>query len=135
IKLTGSSFTRFVRDAHTTLPEAADRPLYVHLDATWRYADLADAIGERVERYVHAEQARDLLECVFDDFNSRSIQHLVHEMGRRMLGRFPQLDEVGFEAENRLPDTARASEADERVRVYTDPHPPYGRIGLTLRRG
>ena len=26
------------------------------------------------------------------------------------------------------------SESDDRVRVYTDPRPPYGRIGLTLRR-
>jgi urate oxidase len=26
------------------------------------------------------------------------------------------------------------SEADERVQVYTDPRPPYGRIELTLGR-
>ena len=28
----------------------------------------------------------------------------------------------------------RLPEVDERVKVYTDPRPPYGVIGLTLRR-
>jgi urate oxidase len=65
---------------------------------------------------------------------SLSIQHLVHEIGTRMLERWPQLVEVSFEAQNRLWDTAEVSADDDRLRVYTDPRPPYGRIGLTLRR-
>ena len=70
----------------------------------------------------------------FDDFNSRSIQHLVHEMGVRLLDQQPRIAEVSFEAQNRLWDTSAVSEEDERVKVYTDPRPPYGMIGLTLRR-
>lgn len=134
IKLTGSSFAQFLRDDHTTLPEMVDRPLYIHFDVGWAYTDLADATGERPARYVAPEQVRDLCARVFDDFNSRSIQHLVHEMGRRALERFPQLSEVSFDAQNRLWETARTSEQDPAVRVYTDPHPTYGRIGLVLRR-
>ncbi|MDP9264902.1 MAG: urate oxidase [Chloroflexota bacterium] len=134
IKVTGSSFTRFVRDEYTTLPETVDRPLYLHLDVGWRYADPADATGSALSRYVASEQVRDHVECTFHDFNSRSIQQLVHEMGTRLLARFPQLAEVGFEAENRLWETARRSETDTRRVVYTDPHPTYGRIGLVLRR-
>ena len=65
---------------------------------------------------------------------SLSIQHLVHEIGTRMFERFPALAEVTFEAQNRTFDTAEESEADERRKVYTDPRPPYGRIGLTMRR-
>ncbi|MBI4277817.1 MAG: hypothetical protein HY660_05120 [Armatimonadetes bacterium] len=42
--------------------------------------------------------------------------------------------EVSFEAENHPWDTARVSDADPLVKVYTDPRPPYGVIGLTLRR-
>ena len=32
LKVTGSAFTHFVRDANTTLPERGDRPLFVHMD-------------------------------------------------------------------------------------------------------
>src|SRR6185312_689270 len=31
LKVTGSSFTRFVRDANTTLPERGDRPLFIEM--------------------------------------------------------------------------------------------------------
>ena len=134
IKLSGSSFAEFVRDDYTTLPDMVDRPLYIHYDADWRYVDLADAAGGRVDRYVAPEQMRDLLARVFDDFNSRSIQHLVHEMGRRALERFPQLAEISFDAQNRLWDTALTSEQDAKVKVYTDPRGTYGRIGLVMRR-
>ena len=51
-----------------------------------------------------------------------------------MLARFPQLAEVSFDAQNRTPDAARVSQADEKVKVYTDPQAAYGRIGLVLRR-
>jgi urate oxidase len=134
MKVTGSSFAEFLRDDYTTLPETTDRPLFVHLDVRWRYSDLRAAIGEREDRYVHADQIRDFVHCVFHDFNSRSIQHLVHEIGRRLLERCPQLAEVSFEAQNRTWETARTSERDDKVRVFTDPHATYGRIGLVLRR-
>ena len=50
-----------------------------------------------------------------------------------MLDRWPQLAEVSFEAQNRLWDPFTA-ENDQRVKVYTDPRPPFGKIGLVLRR-
>ena len=134
IKVTGSAFARFVRDAYTTLPEVVDRPLFIYLDVDWRYADPRDALGADLSRYVAAEQVRDLVGVVFHEFVSMSIQHLVHEMGQRLLGRFPQLARVSFEAQNRLWDTANVSEADPKLKVYTDPRPPYGSIGLTLDR-
>lgn len=134
IKITGSSFVRFARDAHTTLPERVDRPLFIYLDVFWRYADPVLALGSDPARYVPAEQVRDLVGTVFHQFNSKSIQHLIHEMGLRLLERFPQLAEVSFEAQNRLWDTAFTSEADPTVKVYCDPRDPYGMIHLTLTR-
>ena len=77
---------------------------------------------------------RDLCQVTFDDFVSMSIQHLLYEMGKRLLARFPQLEEVSFEAQNRLWDTAFVSDADDRLKVYTDPRPPYGSIKLALTR-
>jgi urate oxidase / 2-oxo-4-hydroxy-4-carboxy-5-ureidoimidazoline decarboxylase len=134
IKLTGSSFASFARDSYTTLPERVDRPLFIFLDVGWTYADPADLLAPERGRYIAAEQVRDLLRVVFHEFVSNSIQHLIHEMGTRLLQRFPQMASVSFEAQNRLWDTARVSEADPRIKVYCDPRPPYGIISLTLTR-
>jgi len=133
LKVTGSSFTHFVRDAYTTLPEIVDRPLSIGLDVHWRYGERADALSETGERYLHSDQARAFVCATFDEFNSRSIQHLVHEIGRRMIEHYPQLAEVAFEAQNRTPDAAVPAK-DDAVKVYTDARPIFGNIGLVLRR-
>ena len=130
VKLTGSSFASFARDTYTTLPELQDRPLYIYLDVFWRYADPAGMVADIPAHYVAPEQVRDLVAGTFHNFNSRSIQHLVYEMGVRLLARFPQLAEVRFEAQNRLWDPAFG---EGGVQVRTDPRPPYGKIGLTLQ--
>jgi urate oxidase len=134
IKITGSAFADFARDEHTTLPERRDRPLYIWTDIGWRYADDADALGADPSRYVDGDQVADLAASVFHSFVSLSIQHLVNEIGTRMLARWPQLAEISFEATNRLWDTGATSADDEQVRTYADPRPPFGRIGLVMRR-
>jgi urate oxidase len=85
-------------------------------------------------RYVASEQVGDLAVAVFHEFVSLSIQHLVNEIGIRMLDRWPQLSEVSFDAQNRLWDVGAESADDVRVKTYADPRPPYGHIGLVLRR-
>ena len=134
IKLTGSAFADFARDEHTTLPERRDRPLYIWCDIGWRYLDASDAVLGRPDRYVAAEQVADFAATVFHEFVSLSIQHLVNEIGKRMLDRWPQLSEVSFDAQNRLWDLVADSEDDPKVRTYSDPRPPYGHIGLVLNR-
>jgi urate oxidase len=134
VKLTGSAFKGFVRDRYTTLPDVPDRPLFIHLDVSWRYGQAEDASGEDPSRYVASEQVRDLVAATFDSFVSMSIQHLVHEMAGRALERFPQLSEVSLAAENRLWDTAAVSEANPGIRVYNEPRPAHGTITLTLTR-
>jgi urate oxidase / 2-oxo-4-hydroxy-4-carboxy-5-ureidoimidazoline decarboxylase len=133
MKVTGSAFADFARDEYTTLPERKDRPLYIHFDVGWRYLDAEVGAGSDVSQYVAGEQVADVCASVFHQFVSLSIQHLLHEMGQRIMERFPQLSEVSFEGQNRLWDLAVTSETDERVRVYWDPHPPFGKIGLVLR--
>jgi len=134
IKVTGSAFADFARDEHTTLPERRDRPLYIWLNIGWRYTDASHAVLADPARYVAAEQVADLANAVFHEFVSLSIQHLVNEMGARMLERWPQLAEVSFDAQNRLWDLGGQSADDPRIRTYADPRPPYGHIGLVLRR-
>ena len=134
MKLTGSAFTSFVRDDYTTLPERGDRPLYVSMDVGWRYADHQDLFDLNRRRYVPPEQMRDLIAATFDEFVSESIQHLLHEMGRRALKRFPQLAEMRFDALNRTRDPYGQRDDDPRVKVYSDPFNAYGRLTLNMRR-
>jgi urate oxidase / 2-oxo-4-hydroxy-4-carboxy-5-ureidoimidazoline decarboxylase len=123
VKLRGCAFTGFIRDEYTTLPEAEDRPLFVHLDVRWKHADF--------EKRVPTVAVRDALAATFDDFVSESIQHLVHEMGVRVLERFEDIEQIEFVAQNRLWDTALTGDG---AKVYTDARPPFGVIHLTLRR-
>lgn len=133
-KVTGSAFTHFVRDEHTTLPERSDRPLYISMDVYWTYRDVDDAFGEHTHRYVPAEQVHDICVAVFAEFVSESIQHLVHEMGLRLLERFPQLGDVRFSARNLTRDPFHASDTSPEVKVYSDPFPAYGLITLRMSR-
>jgi urate oxidase / 2-oxo-4-hydroxy-4-carboxy-5-ureidoimidazoline decarboxylase len=133
IKITGSAFANFVRDQYTTLPEKNDRPLYIYLDMGWNYHNVNDAISNDLKRYIPAAQVYDIVRHCFHDFVSMSIQHLVYEMGCRLLNRFPQMNEVWFTSQNRLWDTmAETRESD--AKAYGDPRPPFGRIGLKLNR-
>jgi urate oxidase len=132
IKITGSAFKSFARDEFTTLPEVTDRPLYIYLDVFWRYPDPALAL--KSGKLVSSAKVRDLVVKTFDDFVSMSIQHLVNEMGSRILDRFQELSEVSFMAQNRLWDTSGRGEGSNSERVFSDPKPAHGVIGLTLRR-
>ena len=133
IKITGSAFADFARDEHTTLPERRDRPLYIWCDIGWTYADASHAVLADPASYVASEQVADVANAVFHEFVSLSIQHLVNEIGLRMLDRWPQLASVSFDAQNRLWDVG--AEADDgRTKTYADPRPPFGHIGLVLRR-
>jgi urate oxidase len=127
LKRTGSAFTAFVRDDYTTLPERRDRPLWTGLDVAWRYAEPRDSLGADPGRYVDSGQVADVCAAVFERFVSESIQHLVHEMGGRLLDLLPELSEVSFEGRNMTRDPVVDG-------VYTDPFPAHGTITLTMRR-
>ena len=120
LKTRGSAFTKFARDEYTTLPERGDRPLLIRLDADWRYRD---------DRTVDSKHVREHFAATFDDFVSESIQHLVHEMGTRLLADRDEIAEITFTAENHTRDPV--GEDGER-KVYTDPFPAQGLITLTL---
>ena len=42
--------------------------------------------------------------------------------------------EVSFDAQNRLWDVGAESSDDGPTKTYADPRPPFGHIGLVLRR-
>jgi urate oxidase/2-oxo-4-hydroxy-4-carboxy-5-ureidoimidazoline decarboxylase len=117
LRLSGSAFTGFVRDEYTTLPEMTDRPLHMWLDLEWT------AAGDQCL----AAPVRSLVRDVFLSFESGSIQQIIYKVGCRMLSEFTAIREVRLEADNRTWDQVAGH-------VYTDPRPPYGCLGLTLRR-
>ncbi|MFC5471970.1 factor-independent urate hydroxylase [Cohnella suwonensis] len=132
IKVSGSSFFGFVRDEYTTLPESFDRPLFIYLNVNWTYGDPTDAFGG--DKYVAAEQVRDIAHHVFHEFNTPSIQYLIYRIGLRVLERFPQLEQVFFESNNRTWETIVDPEGVGKPGVYTEPRPPYGFQGFTVSR-
>lgn len=132
LKTTGSAFTKFARDDDTTLPERLDRPLFVHLDVHWRYIDPHDAVGAA---HVAPDAVLALVLETYDAFVSESIQHLVHELGTRILERFPALAQVSFRSENHTFDPVPgAADADPLRKTYTSPFPAWGLITLVLDR-
>jgi urate oxidase / 2-oxo-4-hydroxy-4-carboxy-5-ureidoimidazoline decarboxylase len=120
LRLNGSAFTSFVRDQYTTLPDIANRPLHMWLDLEWVGVE---SIADSVRAMVHD---------VFDGFESGSIQQIIYQIGTKILAEMPSVTEVNLEANNRTWDTI--AEQGDSVGVYTDPRPPYGCLGLSLKR-
>jgi urate oxidase len=131
VKTTGSSFATFARDDYTTLPDLTDRPLTIRMSVYWRYGDLKDGVAEG-PGFLGPRAVRDEIERIFHDFNSRSIQHLVHEIGARLFAAHPQLAEIEFVAENHTPDHVRDGAGG--VRIFAEPRATFGKIGLVLKR-
>jgi urate oxidase/2-oxo-4-hydroxy-4-carboxy-5-ureidoimidazoline decarboxylase len=128
LRLGGSAFQGFVRDEYTTLPDLTNRPLHMWLDLEWRYieADHAFAggtIGSKTRRIVYD---------VFTSFESGSIQQVIYQIGSTLLAELPTIAEVHLEANNRTWDTI--AEQGDVLGVYTEARPPYGCLGLTLKR-
>ena len=68
----------------------------------------------------------------FDAFESGSIQQLIHQLGTRIMNELPSISEIHLEANNRTWDTV--AERGDVLGVYTDARPPFGCLGLRLRR-
>jgi urate oxidase len=128
LRLGGSAFHGFVRDEYTTLPDLMNRPLHMWLDLEWRHTDPAAGFdGGHAAR-----RARQIVRDTFASFESGSIQQLIYRIGTAMLVDLPLLGEVHLEANNRTWDTI--AEQGDALGVYTDARPPYGCLGLSLKR-
>lgn len=134
IKVQGNSFSGFIRDEYTTLPEDSNRPLFIYLDIHWVYEHEHDALGDQPGTYVAAEQIRDLAASIFDQTETKSIQHLIYEIGCTILSTFPQLIHVSFESQNHTWDLIVEDIPGSDGKVYTEPRPPYGFQLFTVTR-
>jgi urate oxidase / 2-oxo-4-hydroxy-4-carboxy-5-ureidoimidazoline decarboxylase len=128
LRLKGSAFTGFVRDEYTTLPDIHDRPLHMWLDLDWTFIDPGVACAD----HLITPKVREIVESVFAGFESGSIQQIIYQIGRRILADISAISEVRLEANNRTWDTI--AEQGMSVGIYTEARPPYGCLGLTVKR-
>jgi urate oxidase / 2-oxo-4-hydroxy-4-carboxy-5-ureidoimidazoline decarboxylase len=128
LRLGGSAFHGFVRDEYTTLPDITNRPLHMWLDLEWMYMES----GAGFNSGVVTATVRRMVHEVFHGFESGSIQQVIYQIGTRMLAEIPSIAEVHLEANNRTWDTV--AERREELGVYTEARPPFGCLGLRLKR-
>jgi len=128
LRLGGSAFHGFVRDEYTTLPDIKNRPLRMGLDLEWTYISHTAAFSAgKIPAAVRA-----MVRQVFEGFESGSIQEVIYQIGTKMLAEIPEIAEIHLEGENHTWDTV--AERGEELGIYTEARPPYGCLGLRLRR-
>jgi urate oxidase/2-oxo-4-hydroxy-4-carboxy-5-ureidoimidazoline decarboxylase len=128
LRLGGSAFHGFVRDQYTTLPDIRNRPLHMWLDLEWDYTDFEAAFQDGLA----VKRVRHIVHDIFAGFQSGSIQEVIYQIGCRVLEEIPTISKIDLEANNRTWDAI--VEQDDAMGVYTDSRPPYGCLGLSLRR-
>jgi urate oxidase len=130
LKTTRSAFRGFPRDAYTTLPETDDRMMATKVTAAWRYA------GEKLDfDRLHRDVVATLLES-FADHDSASVQHSIWLMGRAILGRHREVEEVRMTLPNLhhwLVDLSPFGQPNDGE-VFVATKEPHGLIEATVRR-
>ena len=128
LRLGGSAFHGFVRDQYTTLPDIANRPLHMWLDLEWLYIESSAGFNSgAVTSFV-----RRIVREIFNGFESGSIQQVIYQIGTKMLADIPSIAEVHLEGNNRTWDTI--VERGDELGVFTEARPPFGCLGLRLKR-
>ena len=132
LKTTGSGFSGFLRDRHTTLPETTDRIFATEVRSRWSYAPGAVVDWDKA----HAEVRRALLET-FAVHESLAVQQTLYAMGEAALAASDEIEEITLTLPNQhriLFDLGRFGRSNtNEIFVATDE--PFGLITGTLRRG
>jgi urate oxidase len=132
LKTTGSGFSGFLRDRHTTLPETTDRILATEVRSRWTYAPGAVVRWDEA----HARVRRSMLET-FAAHHSLAVQQTLFAIGEAALGACAEVEEITLTLPNRhriLVDLGRFGQTNvNEIFVATDE--PFGLITGTLRRG
>jgi urate oxidase len=130
MKTTRSAFSGFPRDRYTTLAEADDRLMATKLSAIWRYGT-PDLDFDRAFLDIRTT----LLES-FADHDSPSVQTSIWIMGRAILERHEEVEEVRMVLPNLhhwLADLSPFGMTNDKE-VYIGTTEPHGLIEATVRR-
>ncbi|MGH3346829.1 MAG: factor-independent urate hydroxylase [Nocardioides sp.] len=137
LKSTGSEFKDFLRDEYTTLPDADDRVLATSLTASWRWGlDEVDRRGVGIDWNPAYDEVRSALMEAFATTYSRAMQQTLWAMGRAVLERRADIEEISLAAPNKHHHLVDLSpfgvENDGEVFIAADR--PYGLIEATVIR-
>ena len=130
MKTSRSAFSGFPRDRFTTLADTEDRLMATRLTAIWRYG----APGVDFDTTWNAVRGT-LLE-VFADHDSPSVQASIWIIGKAMLERHQELEEVRMVLPNLHHWTVDLEQfgIDNDRLVYVSTTEPHGLIEATIRR-
>jgi urate oxidase len=130
LKTAQSGFSGFMRDDLTTLKETPDRLFATAVRAVWRFSSTDVDWNQS-----WAESRRALLEA-FATHDSLSVQHTLFAMGRAVLERRPEVDEVSLSLPNKhhlLVDLSPFG-LDNPNQVFVATTEPFGLIEATVVR-
>lgn len=130
LKTADSAFSRFLRDAYTTLRETDDRILATDVEARWTYA------RPPADFDAAWTAARTALVETFAEHRSASVQHTLYAMGEAALDRCAEIDEIRLVLPNRhhlLVDLTPFG-LDNPNEIFVATREPYGRIEAVIAR-
>ena len=133
LKTTGSAFSDYLVDEHTTLPPTRDRIMATTVEARWGTTG-PDVEHERLATAVPASFAATFAE----HDQSESVQHTLHAMGSAVLDAHPELTWIRFRMPNEHHNLVDLSPygLDNPNEVFVVADRPFGVIeGVVARDG
>jgi urate oxidase len=130
LKTAGSEFSGFIKDSLTTLPEASDRLFGTAVRARWGY-ESADVAFESLRSSV-----RETLLSVFAGHASKSVQHTLYAMGKAVLEKIREIDDIELTMPNIhcLPVDLSRFGQDNPNEIFVPIDEPHGYIEARIRR-
>jgi urate oxidase len=132
LKTTDSSFTGYVRDEYTTLPETTDRIFATSVKASWMYRDVLKP-GDWNQRFA---EVRQVLLDVFADHKSLSVQQTLYAMGEAVLAACDYVDHMKITMPNqhRVPFNFAPFGLKFENDIFVPTDEPFGLISGTITR-
>ena len=130
MKTSGSAFEGYIQDSLTTLPPAKDRLLGTSVRANWNYA------RTDVDYRSLRAKVREILLAEFAGHDSKSVQHTLYAMGKAVLEKVAEVEDIELAMPNRhclLVDLSRFGQ-DNPNEIFVPVDEPHGNIQARLRR-
>jgi len=135
---TNSEFWGYLKDEYTTLKEDYDRILATDVSAWWRHGWNGGGTRRPDWDRTYAQAKKHMLQA-FAETYSYSLQQTLYQMGARVLGHRPEIDEIRFSMPNKhhfqvdLEPFGMSNKAADGA-VYYAADRPYGLIEATVLR-
>lgn len=132
LKTSGSSFSGFLKDENTILPEVDDRIMATTVEAEWVYREVDGSVDVNGA----FEAARETILEVFAGHQSPSVQSTMYRTGEKVLAKFPAIDSISMTMPNQhhiLFDLKPFGE-DNHNEIFYGIDAPSGVISATVTR-